>query len=467
MTARHSSNRRLPVVALLSAPAVAVLAVLAAMGKLDRESALLAAMITVGLISLLFRIVSSDLAETTRFVRQIGRGGEPPLPRLRTELTADLQMALTQVFRGVRSHSDEMAGLVAFHQTLFDSLPSPMFLLNRQRRVVRANKAARGIFGRQMQDRDLAAVLRNPPLLDAVEEVLSGAPGREVELTLTGASDREFRAMVEPLPRSGVDGTVAVLSLHDVTALRRMEQMRADFVANASHELRTPLSALLGFIETLRGPARDDSEARERFLAIMYEQASRMSRLVADLLNLSRIELNEHTDPVGCTDIGVVVRRIAQGLELEAEQRSMQIVLALAEDLPPVTGQEDELAQIFQNLLENALKYGREGTQIEVTAAVADRLPASMAGRFGCVVAVAVRDRGEGIAREHIPRLTERFFRVDTARSRRLGGTGLGLAIVKHLVNRHRGGLSIDSVLGEGSTFTVYLPGQAGWPQAG
>jgi two-component system phosphate regulon sensor histidine kinase PhoR len=180
--------------------------------------------------------------------------------------------------------------------------------------------------------------------------------------------------------------------------------------------------------------------------------------LVADLLNLSRIELNERTRPDGTAVLTTIIRRVADGLELEAEQRDMKIDLVLPDDLPPIKGQEDELEQIFQNLMDNALKYGRAGSPIEIAARVTQELPPILAARAERAIAVSVRDHGEGIEREHLPRLTERFFRVDAARSRRLGGTGLGLAIVKHLVNRHRGLLTIDSTLGEGSVFTVYLP---------
>jgi two-component system phosphate regulon sensor histidine kinase PhoR len=208
----------------------------------------------------------------------------------------------------------------------------------------------------------------------------------------------------------------------------------------------------------LRGPAKDDAEAHERFLGIMYEQATRMSRLVADLLTLSRIELHEHSRPEGMADIGAILRRVATGLELTASEKLMRVELDIDASLPPVIGQEDELTQIFQNLFDNALKYGREGTPVSITARAVSDLPAGMPDRSRPAVAVTVKDQGEGIARENIPRLTERFFRVDTARSRRLGGTGLGLAIVKHLVNRHRGCLQIESELGEGTAFTVYLP---------
>jgi two-component system phosphate regulon sensor histidine kinase PhoR len=254
-----------------------------------------------------------------------------------------------------------------------------------------------------------------------------------------------------------LDGAVVVLSLHDITQLKRAEQMRADFIANASHELRTPLTTLTGFIETLRGPAREDAEARERFLAIMHEQAARMTRLVEDLLSLSRIELNEHVMPRGSIPLGPLLGHLADTLELRAGARGMRIRLDLPPDLPDVMGDRDELAQLFQNLLDNAIKYGRAGSDISVAATTGVGPPHGGDAGGGAFVSIAVRDQGEGIAREHLPRLTERFYRVDTARSREMGGTGLGLAIVKHILNRHRGFLDIESALGAGSVFTVFL----------
>ncbi len=466
MTSRQIPRRLLPAVAVMSTPTVAVFVVLLAAGEVAFWPAALGMAATALLTALLLRPYVADLAQLTRYARDLTRGDESSAPRLHTEIGSDMLAALGQLRRAWRSHGEDMATLLAFHETLFDNLPEPLLLLDGQRRIVRANRAAREIFGRQQQGRDLAAVLRNPDLLDAVDLVLAGKAGRTVEFNLSGPSEGNFRAMVEALPQAGVDGTVAVLSLHDVTALKRIEQMRADFVANASHELRTPLAAILGFVETLRGPARDDADARERFLGIMHEQASRMSRLVADLLTLSRIELHEHTRPEGRCDIGAVVRRVVTGLELQAMQRSMRILLDLPEALPPVAGQEDELAQIFQNLVDNALKYGRDGTAVEISGRISERAASETepeaGAQSGRSVCIAVRDHGDGIAREHLPRLTERFFRVDTARSRRLGGTGLGLAIVKHMVNRHRGTLTVDSTPGEGSVFTVCLPADEG-----
>ena len=221
--------------------------------------------------------------------------------------------------------------------------------------------------------------------------------------------------------------------------------------------MRTPLSAILGFIETLQGPAKDDEAARERFLSIMFEQASRMSRLLSDLLNLSRIESAEYAPLSEHCAIDPIIRRVATGLEVTAQKRSMSIRLELDDSLPEILGKEDELAQILQNLLDNALKYGRENSVVTVRASMAPP-PDALAARCREALCLSVEDQGDGIAPEHLPRLTERFFRVDTARSRRMGGTGLGLAIVKHLVNRHRGVLAIDSEPGKGSRFTVFLP---------
>jgi two-component system phosphate regulon sensor histidine kinase PhoR len=231
--------------------------------------------------------------------------------------------------------------------------------------------------------------------------------------------------------------------------------MRADFAANASHELKTPLSALIGFIETLRGPARGDPKAQDRFLGLMAAQAERMSRLVNDLLALSSIEQAEHAPATAPVALAAVARVAAQSLETRAEARRMTIEIVADPDLPPVPGDADQIAQLIQNLLDNALKYGAAGTVVTLRLALAAAPPGMGAGK---VAALSVTDRGDGIPEEHLPRLTERFYRVDSARSREAGGTGLGLAIVKHIVGRHRGQLKIESTVGAGSTFIAYFP---------
>src|SRR5271155_429956 len=368
-----------------------------------------------------------------------------------------IRRAILQLARAWREQVNDAQTRLAAAEAIIAAVPDPLILLDQRRRIVRVNAAAANFVGALSPPRDLASALRNPTLLTAADAVLGGAGSRVVEFTLNIPVERQLRARFARIDQPPADGAVVVLSLHDVTELKRAEQMRADFIANASHELRTPLATLTGFIETLRGPARDDAEARERFLAIMGGQATRVSRLVEDLLSLSRIELNEHVLPQGRVALAPLLQHLAETLELRAADRDMRIALTMPPDLPDVQGDRDELAQLFQNLLDNAIKYGRAGSEISVGAGTAT--PAANRRERGPpnIVSIAVRDRGEGIAREHLSRLTERFYRVDTARSREMGGTGLGLAIVKHIVTRHRGFLEIDSIPGEGSVFTVSL----------
>ncbi len=331
-------------------------------------------------------------------------------------------------------------------------IPEPCLVVNAASRVAMANDAAAAFFG-LADGRPLAAVLRAPAILDAVARSLDGGPAEDVEFELPVPVSRHIEAHVTALP-AGADPRALVL-MRDVTAVRRVERMRADFVANASHELRTPLASLAGFIETLRGPARDDAEARDRFLEIMEVQAARMRRLIDDLLSLSRIELNEHVRPEGRVDLRAVFRDVLDGAQPQIEAARATVRIEAAADVPPVTGDRDELVQVVQNLLDNAIKYAAEGGEIRLTLAA--REPDLTLGPEP-LVAMAVADQGPGIAREHLPRLTERFYRVDDKTSRERGGTGLGLAIVKHIVNRHLGRLEIDSAPGEGSRFTVLLP---------
>jgi two-component system, OmpR family, phosphate regulon sensor histidine kinase PhoR len=372
--------------------------------------------------------------------------------------TDQIRRTILQLARAWREQVNSAQMRLAAAEAIIAAVPDPLILLDQRRRIVRVNAAAANFVGALSPPRDLASALRNPALLAAADAVLGGAGSRVVEFTLTIPVERQLRARFARIDQPSSDSAVAVLSLHDITELKRTEQMRADFIANASHELRTPLATLTGFIETLRGPARDDAEARERFLAIMSGQATRMTRLVEDLLSLSRIELNEHVLPQGRVTLAPVLGHLAEALELRAGERDMQVRLALPLDLPDVQGDRDELGQLFQNLLDNAIKYGRAGSEITVDAETATRASTTNGERVSVAyVSVSVRDRGDGIAREHLPRLTERFYRVDTARSREMGGTGLGLAIVKHIVNRHRGFIEIDSTRGEGSVFTVFL----------
>ncbi|MDA0997502.1 MAG: ATP-binding protein [Proteobacteria bacterium] len=340
----------------------------------------------------------------------------------------------------------------------FDCLPSPIVVVDAKRRVLHANRAAVDLIGDGGEGLDLAHRLRHPRVLDAVDEVLNGAAERIGEFDLPVPVARHIAFRVERLAGApATDGSVAVLTLDDMTAAKKAEEMRADFVANVSHELRSPLTALLGFVETLRGPASDDSEARTKFLSIMLLEARRMARLIDDLLSLSRVEINEHVAPKGDADVRNVLGNVVDVLEPQAAARGITLEFETASVPAPVIGDADQLNQVFRNLIENAIKYGGTGKAVSVKIFAAERMPGT--NRNG--VGVSITDRGPGIPKELIPRLTERFFRIDKARTQDASGltsTGLGLAIVKHIVSRHRGHLSIESQIGEGSTFTVYLP---------
>jgi two-component system phosphate regulon sensor histidine kinase PhoR len=339
-------------------------------------------------------------------------------------------------------------------EAALERLPDPVILLDETGRVVLANEAAHQAVGGPSLRRHVSSVMRTPVVLEAVTRVLGGGPPEKVEYSFLVPFERHYQAHICPVPVE--TGVWALVILHDLTTLKRVDQMRADFVANASHELRTPLASVSGFIDTLRGHARNDPEAQEKFLEIMHDQATRMRRLIDDLLSLSRIELNEHVYPSGSVDLVGVLRDVVDALAPIAARQNGKIVLVAPDQIAPIPGDRDELFQVFQNLVDNAIKYGADGGEITVTCGLS-----TVAGRRPGAVFVAVRDRGEGIAREHVPRLTERFYRVDAKRSRERGGTGLGLAIVKHILVRHRGWLSIDSKPGEGSTFTVFLPGSS------
>ncbi|MCP5373515.1 MAG: PAS domain-containing protein [Hyphomicrobiales bacterium] len=337
---------------------------------------------------------------------------------------------------------------------VLDRLPDPVLLIRGDERVVEANRAAVGLFGEAIKGKSLTLAVRHPEILELVRGVLGGRAVDSVVVSLGSPVTRFFEVQAAPLRGSGVLMGGAVLILHDVTMARNVEEMRADFVANVSHELRSPLTALIGFIETLRGAARDDPDARERFLAIMETEANRMARLVNDLLSLTKVESSEHIPPRGEVDVAALLDGVRDVFLARARERDNAIVLDLADGLPAIAGDEDELVEVFHNLVDNALKYGREGTEIHVSARAVERIP----DVGGAGVAVTVRNEGEGVAPEHIPRLTERFYRIDKGRSRSMGGTGLGLAIVKHIVNHHRGRLKVESRPGIDSSFTVYLP---------
>jgi two-component system, OmpR family, phosphate regulon sensor histidine kinase PhoR len=311
--------------------------------------------------------------------------------------------------------------------------------------VVAFNTAASALFPYLKPDQPLSFAIRDPEILTAVSATGRDGLPRKFEIVERLPVERAFAVSVARLPSGGT-----LIIFDDLTPGRRLERMRVDFVANASHELRTPLASLLGFVETLKGSARNDPVARDSFLGIMEAQAQRMARLIDDLLSLSRIELNAHVRPTDLVDLQSVIRQIADALAPLAQERGVQLHLDCPDHATRIAGDRDELLRVFENLIENAIKYGHSGGKVDV----------GIAQGAGDEIIATVRDYGPGVSPQHLPRLTERFYRVSVAASRDAGGTGLGLAIVKHIVARHRGRLEIESTPGEGTAFRVILHGK-------
>lgn len=356
--------------------------------------------------------------------------------------------------QGASSHTDVRHGADVSWHAVVDALPDPAIVLSGTGRVLRSSRAARDLFTALRNGQTLDLATRNPDLLGAVELALATRTPATVQTLERVPVERRLSATLSPLQPGTVDveGPALLLVFRDISQEERLAQMRADFIANASHELRTPLTSLRGFIETLQGQARDDPEARNKFLDIMSSQAGRMTRLLDDLLSLSRLEMRAHVAPHGEVEINVLVREVVDLLQPIAREAGIAMTFAAEPAECVVRGDRDELVQVFQNLVQNAIKYGGRDGHVDVTVT-----RTSGTGRARDRVIVEVRDDGPGIAEAHLPRLTERFYRIDAAASRDKGGTGLGLAIVKHVLNRHGGQLRIASTPGTGSTFAVVL----------
>lgn len=338
---------------------------------------------------------------------------------------------------------------------LLAPLDGPVLLVNEEQTIVCANQAAEEWFGAGLAGRPVYACMRQPEALNCIGDALASEGRSEARILHSdGRLSTAFRlaAGFVAVEEWGVRGCVVTLT--DLSKSDEAEQMRKDFVANVSHELKSPLTSLLAAIETLKIPAGKERKSRDRILELMQAEAVRMDRLISDLLSLARLESEERVQPRDLVEVGPLLESVRESLEDLAERSSSNVAVRRPDDNCVVLGDRDQLRQVFRNLTENALKYGGKGGEVTISVSKTQRAP----GMQGSALAVSVADRGPGIDRIHLPRLTERFYRVDRHRSRDLGGTGLGLAIVKHIVNRHRGRLSISSEAGAGSEFTVLLP---------
>jgi two-component system, OmpR family, phosphate regulon sensor histidine kinase PhoR len=329
------------------------------------------------------------------------------------------------------------------------AVADPLIIFDRTATIVHANAAAFAAFGGIAPGLSLSLKFRAPEMQALLDGVLSGAVASDaVDYTEKLPVERAYRVSASSV---GHATDLFVLVFKDQSETRRIDRMRADFIANASHELRTPLASISGFIETLRGPARNDPAAREQFLQIMQNQTGRMARLIDDLLSLSRLEMKPYLKPGTEVDLRQTIDSVIDSLGPLARENGVVIERDYAEGPLDVPGDRDELFQVFENLLENACKYGQPGGRVTVSIAGGEAGPEPS-------IDVTIRDYGPGIPEEHIPRITERFYRVDVESSRTQKGTGLGLSIVKHILTRHNARLSIKSEVGKGAAFTVHLP---------
>jgi two-component system phosphate regulon sensor histidine kinase PhoR len=326
------------------------------------------------------------------------------------------------------------------------AIPDPCLVIDELGNIVSANSAADIFFETSTKDQHITFALRAPVILEAVQNANFAGRASQVQHQTKTPVSRTLNVYVSPLGHYENTKRICLLLLRDTTHEEQVERMRADFVANVSHELRTPLSSIAGFVETMMGAAKNDPKARDEFLAIMKVQAERMAALIDDLLSLSRIELSEHVAPSSKADLSAIAGTVTKLLAPLSKEFGVEVILDVPSTLP-VLGDSNQLTQVVHNLVENAIKYGASGKRVEISGRTEN----------GSAI-LAVRDYGHGIAAQHVPRLTERFYRVSVQDSRTRGGTGLGLAIAKHIINRHRGKLQIESRLGHGSQFAISLP---------
>jgi two-component system phosphate regulon sensor histidine kinase PhoR len=338
---------------------------------------------------------------------------------------------------------------------LLDFVKDLVLIFDSRRCLTWMNNSATDVFGKHVTGEDFVKIIRDPRAITTLNKVIE-KEGNNLSgyLTIAAPVEQQFEFQVNELsPELREFGQVIIL-LRDVTAITEANEFRSEFIANLSHELRSPLSSLSGFIETLLGPAKDDDGVRVKFLKLMENEARRMSNLIDDLLSLSKLEAEEHIPPSDSVDINALATSVITVARQRAAVHGMEIHLTAGSDIPEIIGDIDELRRVIRNLVDNAIAYGRENSIIRVSInSVASVYPSNRPG-----VSLSVYNEGEGIKGEDIPRLTERFFRTDKARSRETGGTGLGLAIVKHAINRHRGDFVIQSTLGKDATFTFSIP---------
>jgi two-component system phosphate regulon sensor histidine kinase PhoR len=409
-----------------------------------------------------------DLSSLTKYVENLAVGYKSEAPALSFLSNVNtLSQSVKNLHNSWGHRTIELEAALAESRILFDTIPDILIMLDKNLSIVRANNTAMTIFNKSLVGKKFKSLNPTAEFLDAVKSVLSGTIETSLETNFRiNNVTQEYLVIVKKFPVRSVAGISIIIIMHDITETKLRKQMMKDFVANASHEIRTPLTSVMGFIENLialeeeNGDKAANKKTRTKFLEIISDQTERMSKLVNDLLSLSKVEMNESTAPTEIVSPSDVIKDVVKRLKHSAEEKEMKIVFKDMKNIPDIVGDYSELTQVFTNLISNAIKYGYPKTDIEITANVVTEFSNSEYLPKGCekLLLISVKDEGEGISEENLPRITERFYRVDKVRSRKVGGTGLGLSIAKHIIYRHRGDIVIESKLGKGSTFTVRLP---------
>ena len=458
----EKNNKFADRVLVLSFPPALVFIMLVALKMLTPSMAIIS-YATIIVFNIVFLLpLSFEMQQLKNYVKGFAKGEMPSDEIDVSEKDAkEIVEAVNSMHRFWAAKTDNLEAQAISDTAVLDTLPDPIMMIDRSGNIIGANLSSRMLFGKNITSKNVEQLISSNNFIDAVSKVLKKESESEnLIFYIKKPIEQKLYAHIKQLPYLSKGRAVAVISLYDMTKAMKIEKMQSDFVANASHELRTPLAIISGFIETLQTTAKDDAEARDKFLKIMQEQAEYMSSLIENLLSLSKIEMSQDTLPEGKVDVKKIIEEVAQALDMKAKAREISIHTFLEENLPIITADGHQVKQVIQNLTDNAVKYGVAKSDLLIKAKVVEQIPLSKSFKVapGKALAISVNNKGPKIAPENLARLTERFYRMQEHKDLNIKGTGLGLAIAKHIILRHKGNLTVTSTSYNGTTFTIYLP---------
>ena len=459
----EKNNRFVDRILFLSLPSALVFIMLAVLRLISPMLAIVSYVAVMIFNTVLMFPITFELQQLKKYISSLAQGGDinGKEMNLSEQETKEIVEAVNAMHRFWTQKADGLEAQSISDAAVLDTLPDPIMMIDRSGNILGANLSSRNMFGDKITDKNVENLFASNNFINAVNRVLKKESESEnLIFYVDEPVNQKFYAHIKQLPWQSKGRAVAVISLYDMTKAMRIEKMQSDFVANASHELRTPLAIISGFIETLLTSAKDDAEAREKFLKIMQDQAGYMSALIENLLSLSKIELSQDEKPSETVNIPQVIDEVKQALSMKAAQREINIRTHIEEGVGDITADRQQVKQIIQNLTDNAIKYGLSKSDVSIRAKVVEKIPASKSMNVaeGKAVAIAINNKGPKISPENLARLTERFYRMQEHKDLNIKGTGLGLSIAKQIVIRHRGNITVSSTNYNGTTFTVYLP---------